>query len=288
MAQTSGLSGEDWLTESETVAEPDRETLRHHLLNFWSAVWRPAILLGLLFAIWWFVTSREMVAPYLIPSPERVLDTVIAEWDLLIRRTYGTLSATMLGFIWATAFGLVTAILIVYSTTMEKALYPIILVAQVIPKIAIAPILLVWFGLSLTPNIMLAVLIAFFPIVVSGVAGLRSVDPEHLDLAATMGAGRLVTFIKVRFPASLPHLFSGLKVAVTLAVVGAVVGEFVGAGEGLGSLLLVASGSLNSALLFADLFFMSAIGIVLFILVEVAERLVMPWHSSHRTDLVTY
>jgi NitT/TauT family transport system permease protein len=257
------------------------------VVELWSSSWRALALLGLLYVVWWFVTAREMVAPYLIPPPGRVADTITAEWDLLLRSSYGTLYTTVLGFFWATGLGLLTAVLIVYSTTMARALYPIILFAQVIPKIAIAPILVVWFGLGYTPSIMLATLIAFFPIVISGVAGLRSIDPEHLDLAATMGAGRLRTFIKVRFPGSLPHLMSGLKVAVTLAVVGAVVGEFVGAGEGLGTLLLVASGSLNSALLFADLIFMSAIGIALFAVVELAERLLMPWHASRRTDLVT-
>jgi NitT/TauT family transport system permease protein len=262
--------------------------LRDRVANVWGAVWRPALLLGFVYVFWWFVTAREMVAPYLIPSPGRVWETIADESSLLISMSLGTLYATVVGFLAAAAVGLLTAILIVYSPTMERSIYPIILVAQVIPKIAIAPILVVWFGLGMTPNIILAVLIAFFPVVISGVAGLRSVDPEHLDLAATMGATRLVTFIKVRFPGSLPHLFSGLKVAITLAVVGAIVGEFVGAGEGLGSLLQRASGSLNSGLLFASLLCMGVIGIVLFLVVEVADRLIMPWHASHRTDLVTY
>lgn len=255
--------------------------------EMWAAFWRPAILLAVVFCVWLYVTEAELVAPYLIPTPGQVVDVFTMEGDLLLGRSWGTLYATVLGFVWSVGLGLLTAILIVYSRTMERAIYPIILVAQVIPKIAIAPILLVWFGLGQTPNVMLAVLIAFFPVVISGVAGLRSVDPEHLDLAATMGASRLTTFVKVRFPASLPHLFSGFKVAVTLAVVGAIVGEFVGAGRGLGTLLLVASGGLDAALLFATLLCMGAIGIVLFVFVEIAERVLMPWHASRRADLVT-
>lgn len=261
--------------------------LADRLGEAWAAFWRPAILLGLVLAVWFYVTAEEFVAPYLIPPPGDVAAEFANRGDLLFERSMGTLYATFLGFVWAAGLGLFTAILIVYSRTMERTLYPLILVAQVIPKIAIAPILLVWFGLGMTPNIMLAVLIAFFPVVISGVVGLRSVDPEHLDLAATMGASRLKTFIKVRFPASLPHLFSGLKVAITLAVVGAIVGEFVGAGRGLGTLILVASGGLDGSLLFATLLCMGAIGMVLFALVEVAERLLMPWHASRRLDLVT-
>ncbi|WP_369824575.1 ABC transporter permease [Cellulosimicrobium sp. CUA-896] len=164
-------------------------------------------------------------------------------------------------------------------------MYPLILFAQVIPKIAIAPILVVWFGFGLTPKIVLAVLIAFFPVVVSAVAGLRSTDPELLELSATMGASRWKTFRKIRFPGALPQLMSGLKVAVTLAVVGAVVGEFVGADRGLGYVLLLASGNLDAPLLFADLILMSLIGVVLFLLVELLERLLIPWHASRRGNV---
>ncbi|WP_328989365.1 ABC transporter permease [Kribbella sp. NBC_01245] len=249
------------------------------------AVWRPALVLVGLVVIWWFVTAQEYVAAYLVPPPADVLDVLITERADLARHTWVTTYETLLGFILAAVIGIAMAVLIVYSKTLEKSLYPIILFAQVIPKIAIAPILVVWFGFGLQPKVILAVLIAFFPVVVSGVAGLRSVDPELLDLSATMGASRWKTFRKIRFPGALPQLMSGLKVAVTLAVVGAVVGEFVGAQEGLGFVLLGASGNLNSALLFADLFLMSAIGIVLFVAVEVAEALLIPWHASRRDGL---
>ncbi len=155
-----------------------------------------------------------------------------------------------------------------------------------IPKIAIALILVVWFGFGATPKIVLAVLIAFFPVVVSAVAGLRSIDPELLEMSATMGASRWKTFRKIRFPGSLPQLMSGLKVAVTLAVVGAVVGEFVGADRGLGYVLLLASGNLDAPLLFADLILMSLIGVVLFLLVELLERLLIRGTRRGRGNLV--
>nr|WP_231127162.1 ABC transporter permease [Motilibacter aurantiacus] len=203
---------------------------------------------------------------------------------MLLEHTWVTTQETIIGFVLATVIGVATAVLLVYSKTAEKALYPLILFAQVIPKIAIAPILVVWFGFGLTPKIVLAVLIAFFPVVVSGVAGLRSVDPELLELSATMGASRWKTFTKIRFPTSLPQLMSGLKVAVTLAVVGAVVGEFVGADRGLGYVLLLASGNLDAPLLFADLILMSAIGILLFVAIEALEGLLIPWHSSRREN----
>jgi NitT/TauT family transport system permease protein len=259
-----------------------RHSLAQRLGLFASAVWRPAVLLGLIFLGWWVVTAREMVPAYLVPSPPAVWQTLVEDRVMLAENTWVTTYETLVGFVLAGLLGVATGVLIVYSKTLEKALYPVILFAQVIPKIAIAPILVVWFGFGATPKIILAVLIAFFPVVISSVAGLRSVDPELLDLSATMGASRWQTFRKIRFPTALPHLMAGLKVAVTLAVVGAVVGEFVGADKGLGYVLLVASGNLNSALLFADLLLMSLIGIVFFVLVEAAEALLIPWHASRR------
>jgi ABC-type nitrate/sulfonate/bicarbonate transport system permease component len=249
------------------------------------AWWRPALVLAIAYAAWWFVTAREYVPNYLVPRPGQVWETLTTQWDFLAANSLVTLWETVVGFVLAALIGLGTAVLIAYSRTLEKAIYPIVLFAQVIPKIAIAPLLIVWFGFGITPKIILAVLIAFFPVVISGVAGLRSTDPELLDLSATMGATPWQTFRKIRFPNALPHLMAGLKVAVTLAVVGAVVGEFVGATEGLGYVLLVANGNLDAPMLFADLFLMSVIGIALFILVEVAEALLIPWHASRRSGI---
>lgn len=194
---------------------PPRPTLGRRAAAFADSLWRPALVLAVLFAAWWFVAAQEYVPNYLVPTPGQVWETMTDQWSELARHTLVTLYETVLGFVLAAALGLATAVAIAYSRTLDKALYPIVLFAQVIPKIAIAPLLVVWFGLGLTPKIILAVLIAFFPVVISGVAGLRSTDPELLDLAATMGAGPWRTFRKIRFPNALPHLMAGLKVAVT-------------------------------------------------------------------------
>jgi NitT/TauT family transport system permease protein len=250
--------------------------------RFLVALWPPALVLAVVFALWWLVTAQEWVPDYLVPTPAQVFDTMRDQWAMLAHNSWVTLYETLLGFALAVALGLGTAVLIAYSRGFDKAIYPLVLFAQVIPKVAIAPLLVVWFGTDLRPKVILAVLIAFFPVVISGVAGLRSTDPELLDLSATMGGSRWQTFRKIRFPNSLPHLMSGVKVAVTLAVVGAVVGEFIGASEGLGYVLLLANGQLDAPLLFATLILMSAIGIALFALVDVAEALLIPWHASRR------
>ncbi|ANW17206.1 ABC transporter permease [Streptomyces clavuligerus] len=244
--------------------------------------WRPAALLLVCCAAWWATAAAELVEPYLVPSPGATFDVLTGEADHLWRHTWVTTYETLLGFGIAVAVGVLSAVVMVSSPTVEKTLYPVLLFAQVIPKIAIAPLFVVWLGFGIAPKILIAVLIAFFPVVISMVTGLKAVDPEMLQLSATMGARPWQTFVKIRFPASLPHLFSGLKVAVTLAVTGAVVGEFVGADEGLGYVILQANGNLDTPMLFAALLVMSLIGVVLFVLVEAAERLLLPWHASRR------
>lgn len=272
---------------SSSGPAPRRRTLAlfgtNSLYRTASALWRPVVLVAVLLAAWWAVTETDLVAPYILPSPA---DTWLAAQDnaaYLVQNTWVTTWETVVGFVIAAVVGELVAVVMIYSAGVEKTVYPLILFAQVVPKIAIAPLFIVWLGFGPSPKILVAVLMAFFPIVISGLAGLRSVDPEILELTSTMGASRFKTFLKVRFPASLPQLMSGLKVAATLAVTGAVVGEFVGANEGLGYVILQANGNVDTAMLFAALIIMSLLGIALFAIIELAEKLLIPWHSSRRT-----
>jgi NitT/TauT family transport system permease protein len=266
---------------SSPARRPWRPTfsLRKTASNFW----RPLALVVAIVAAWWAVTRAELVAPYILPSPADTWRTAQENAAYLAQNTWVTTWETVIGFVIAAVFGVFVAVVMIYSASLEKTVYPLILFAQVIPKIAIAPLFVVWLGFGPSPKILVAVLMAFFPIVISGLAGLRSVDPEILELTSTMGASRFKTFMKIRFPASLPQLMSGLKVAATLAVTGAVVGEFVGANEGLGYVILQANGNVDTAMLFAALIIMSLLGIVLFAIIEIAEKLLIPWHSSRRT-----
>ncbi|RVU28968.1 ABC transporter permease [Streptomyces antnestii] len=276
-------------TPVETAGVADRQAPRLHrrAADVAERSWRPVALLVVCFAAWWLIAATELVQPYLVPSPGRTLDVILDKPDYLWQHTWVTTYETLLGFVIAVAVGIFSAVVMVYSSTVEKTLYPILLFAQVVPKIAIAPLFVVWLGFGIAPKILIAVLIAFFPVVISMVTGLKAVDPEMLQLSATMGASPWQTFRKIRFPASLPHLFSGLKVAVTLAVTGAVVGEFVGANEGLGYVILQANGNLDTPMLFAGLLVMSLIGVVLFVLVEIAEKVFLPWHASRRDVAAT-
>ncbi|MCX0274957.1 ABC transporter permease [Nocardia zapadnayensis] len=251
--------------------------------TLWSTVWRPLALVAALVVAWWAVTEFELVEPYILPSPADTWRTAADNSAYLLQNTWVTTYETVVGFVIAALIGEAVALVMIYSRGIERTMYPLILFAQVIPKIAIAPLFIVWLGFGTSPKILVAVLMAFFPIVIAGMAGLRSVDPEILELTSTMGASNWKTFVKVRFPASLPQLMSGLKIAATLAVTGAVVGEFVGANEGLGYVILQANGNIDTAMLFAALIIMSVLGIILFAIIEIAEQFLIPWHASRRS-----
>jgi NitT/TauT family transport system permease protein len=269
------------------VVERERPGLSQRIGGFVERAWRPFALLVAVFVAWWAITAAELIEPYLVPSPGDTLAAITDDPQYFWANTWVTTYETLLGFVIAAAIGVLAAVVMVYSSTIEKTLYPLLLFAQVIPKIAIAPLFVVWLGFGLGPKIVVAVLMAFFPVVISMVTGLKSIDPEMLQLSATMGAKPAQTFWKIRFPASLPHLFSGLKVAATMAVTGAVVGEFVGADQGLGFVILQANGNLDTPVLFAGLLIMSLLGVLLFVLVEWLEYIVLPWHASRRGDAVT-
>jgi NitT/TauT family transport system permease protein len=193
------------------------------------------------------------------------------------------LIAIMGGFVLSVVIGIPLATVIVFSRFAERMLYPPMIASQAIPKVAIAPLFVVWMGFGVMPKIWIAFLIAFFPVVIDTVVGLRSVQPEMLQLGRSMGGGTLRVFLKLRLPNALPNIFAGLKVAIALAVVGAITGEFVGSQSGLGYLLTSASGQMDTALVFAVLVVISVIATLLFMIIEAVEKLVIPWHSSMRS-----
>jgi len=251
-------------------------------VRWWQRSWHPVVFVIAVLFVWWLVTTLKWVKPFIIPSPGDTWAAFANNAAYLAQHTWVTTYETLVGFVIAVIVGLFVAVIMVYSRGLEQTLYPVILFAQVVPKIAIAPLFIVWLGFGMEPKILVAVLMAFFSVVISGLAGLRSVDPEILQLTSTMGAGRWRTFTKVRLPAALPELLSGLKVAATLAVTGAVVGEFVGANEGLGYVILQANGNLDTAMLFAALIIMSLMGVLLFAIIQIAEKFLIPWHASKR------
>jgi NitT/TauT family transport system permease protein len=238
----------------------------------------------LLCVLAWDLSVRFLAIPeYLVPSPAAVGKVMVDRFTYLIGHTWVTTLETVLGFFFSIAIGIPLALAIVWSRVVEKSVYPILVLSQAVPKVALAPLLLVWLGFGMNTKVVVAVLIAFFPIVISMVVGLRSVPLEMIDLGRSMGLGAGQMFFKIRLPYALPSLFGGLKVAITLAVVGAVVGEFVGADRGLGYVILLASGQLQMDIMFAAIVFLVIVGVTLFAIVQWVERAVLPWHPSVRT-----
>lgn len=241
-----------------------------------TAVVSAAVVVGV-----WEVLVRIFGVPtFILPPPSRVVVEGVTRYRLYLYHTWVTLYETLAGFVLAAVVGVAMAIGIVYSRFLQNATYPLIVTLQIVPKVAIAPLLLIWVGYGMTPKVLLALLVAFFPIVVNMVTGLWAVEPELLDLCRILHSGRWQEFYKVRLPNSLPYLFSGLKVASTLAVIGAVIGEFVGGNEGLGYLIIIANTELRAQMAFASITGLSVLGLALFGALSLAQRLLMPWERG--------
>jgi NitT/TauT family transport system permease protein len=246
---------------------------------------RPIWLLVLLVVLWDLTIRLFRIPPYLIPTPASVIGQLVKEWPMLARETMPTLYATLGGFAASAIVGVPIAMWIAHSRLTESFVYPLLVFSQSVPKVAIAPLFVVWFGFGVLPKIIVAFLLGFFPVIVATVQGFKSIEPDVIDLARSMGAGPLAVFMKFRLPQALPAIFGGLKVSVTLAVVGAVVGEFVGSNSGLGYVLQKANGTFDLPLMFAGLVILSMIGVLLFLVIELVERWLLPWHASQRHDL---
>ena len=243
----------------------------------------PAAAIVLVLAAWEGLTRLGAAPSYALPAPTEVALALVQQWPMLMSNALSTTVAIVSGFALSVVVGIALAVLISSSRIFEKSLYPLLVGSQAIPKLALAPLFVVWFGFGLLPKVIMTFLIAVFPIVVSTVQGIASVETELEFLSRSMGLSPYRTFRMIRLYRALPSIFAGLKVAITLAVVGAVVGEFVGSDRGLGTLLLRAIGVVNTPLLFAGLIVLTVLAIVLFGLIELLERFAIPWHVSQRS-----
>jgi NitT/TauT family transport system permease protein len=237
----------------------------------------PFVGLVVIVAAWQAYVDVFNVNPVVLPSPAAIFEATVVHFSELVRHTWPTFVECILGFALAIGIGIPIAVALSSSTILNLTLYPILIAMQSVPKVAVAPIILVWFGLGIESKLAIAFLVAFFPIVVDTATGLNATPVGLLELAKSLRASRWQIFWKVQLPSALPFVFAGAKVAVTLTVIGAVIGEFVGSSEGLGFLLLRATSQLDSPLAFAALFALSFLGMFVYVLVELAERLAAPW-----------
>jgi len=252
----------------------------------WGGAWRwvlPVLLLAMLIGAWQVAASTGFLAnalnveDFLVPSPAEIAS---AAWDnrsLLLENTWVTLREILLGFGLALAVGVVFATAMHFSGFVLRSTYPLVIASQTIPIVAIAPILVIWFGFGIFPKILVVALVCFFPITVATLNGLSSVDPEARKLMRTLYASRWQTFRRLSVPTSLPYLFTGIKISIVFAPVAALFGEWVGASSGLGHQILQDNAQLETARLFAAVAILSLLGLGLFGLTALAERRVVRW-----------
>jgi ABC-type nitrate/sulfonate/bicarbonate transport system permease component len=243
----------------------------------------PALVLALLIGAWQLAATSGFLAnvlnleDFLVPAPSEIAKTLWEDRSLLADNAWVTLKEVLLGFACAVAAGLAFAVVLHISETLRRAFYPLIVASQTIPIIAIAPILVVWFGFGIGPKLAIIALICFFPITVNTLDGLRSVDPDAVKMMRTLDAGRWAIMRRVEAPTALPYAFSGAKIAVAVAVIGAVFGEWAGSSSGLGYLMQTDNASLNTPRLWASVVVLSLMAIGLFAALSLLERRVVRW-----------
>lgn len=237
----------------------------------------PAMLLAALFAAWEAYVQVSGISPVTLPAPSRVAEVAYGNRGVLWGHSVVTVKEALIGLAVSLAVGVAFALLIDAFAPARRALYPLLVGSQTVPIVVIAPLLILWFGFELTPKVVVVTLYTFFPVTVAFASGLAATDAEALVLMRTLGAGRLRTLRLLRIPQALPYLFTGLRIAVTYAIVGAVFAEWSGATKGLGVYVLLMKNSFRTDLVFAGIFLIALLSLLLFLLVGLAEKLVVRW-----------
>jgi NitT/TauT family transport system permease protein len=239
-----------------------------------------AIVLIAIVAAWEAAVRGLGLKPIVLPAPSEIGVELAANLPWYLGHAWYTLVTTLAGFAVAVVVGIALAVVIVESRLLESTVYALIVGLNSVPKVAVAPLFVVWLGTGYEPKIAIAFLIAVFAMVIDTVLGLRSVPPDVIDLARSLRGSRLDMLRRIRFPCALPAIFSGMKVSISLALVGAIVGEFVSSQRGLGYVILSAQGMFDIPRVFAAITVLAVLGVVLFWAIVWAERRSIPWHAS--------
>jgi NitT/TauT family transport system permease protein len=244
---------------------------------------RQALITLIVILVIWEIAVRALdIRQFLLPAPSKIIMEFFKQPGYLLLQSLDTLRTTLAGFVLAVILGVGAAIGIVYSPFLDRTLYSLLVAMNAVPKVALAPLFVIWLGTSAAPKIAIALLIAIFPILIDTVLGLRSTDPDMLDMARVNRASRNKVLWKIRFPNAMPSMLAGMKVGVSFALVGTIVGEFVAGETGLGHVILVAQGSFDTPTVFVALALLCVLGVLLFKAIEVAEIRLLSWHASQR------
>ena len=250
------------------------------LAILWASM--PALVFVALIAIWWAAVAIFKAPAYLVPPPQDVLPRIFSSRLSLWNHSLVTMQEIIMGFGLSVVTAIPLGLLIALSPAAKQTLYPFLMFVQLVPKIAIAPLFVVWVGFGMTSKVLLTLLLTFFPLLLASMAGFQILDQRLLYLTRSMGATFWQTFRYLRFPSALPVIFGGLKTSATIAATAAIVAEFVGANKGLGYILLQATGTMDTTYVFAILFLLTIIGLALNTIVELAEHYMTPWRRDEK------
>jgi ABC-type nitrate/sulfonate/bicarbonate transport system permease component len=239
-------------------------------------------VLGLGVLAWWLYVRISGVKPYLVPSPEAVFRRWWGDAGFFYGEGLVTMTEALAGLALGGGLALLLAVVLAHSRPLERGVLPVAIALKVTPIVAIAPLFTIWFGFGTLPKVLIAALITFFPVLINGITGFRAVSPGALDVLRSLNASPVEVFIKLRLPSSLPYVFAALKVSATLSLIGAMVAEWSGAGRGLGRVILLAHGNLDMPSLFAGIFTLASLGVLLTAVLSMIERRLLFWHEAFR------
>jgi NitT/TauT family transport system permease protein len=277
----AGLADEGALAASAENLDQGRDwlgLLGGRLLPWISSI----VVLALMYGGWKLAIAWFNISPFILPQPERVahgmvkLEGSIGFWG----HVGATLEATLVGFGIGLGFGVVAGVVLGRVVWLERALRPAIVASQVVPKVALVPMFIIWFGFGITSKIITAAMLAFFPIMLNVILGVRSVDAGHRDVMRSLNASRWSTFWRLEFHSTLPYVLAGTEIGIVFAIIGAILGEYLGGSKGLGFLVVQSLNNLNAEVLFAVIVVLTVLGLLLFLAVVALKRFLIPWHES--------
>ena len=239
----------------------------------------PVAVAVLTLLVWELLVRALGVKAVVLPPPSVVARVLFTRSDLMLEHLWPTFYQIVLGFLISVGGGIAVAVLITYSRIARNGFYPLIVVSQIVPKVAVAPLFVIWFGMGTSSRLLLAFLVAFFPMTINAAHGFQSVDEDTLRMARAYMGDRWQIFSKIRVPHALPHIFSGMKISITLAVIGVIVAEFVASQQGIGYLIVFANGTLDTPLMMAAITALSLMGLALYGIIAAMERVVVYWQA---------
>jgi NitT/TauT family transport system permease protein len=275
------MSGQETTRAPYTAPRDFSQARRRDLRGYLPWITTP-LLVVVLVAAWWIYVDFSKISPFILPSPASVyhawlgLLTSKRPWLDVAMTVY----ATLFGFLWAVAVGVGLGVLIARVRWLEQTLNPFIVASQVLPKVALVPLFVVWFGFGVTSKVVIAATLAFFPIITNTVLGIKSIDGGHRDVMVSLNATRWQIFRRLELPSSLPFIISGMEVGIVLALIGAVVGEYVGGDVGLGHLLVARMNAFETDGLFAVIIHMTILGFLFYFAISLLRQALIPWHES--------